>query len=62
MEFKISSIREEGQNTPEPSKSEFLENFVAIDFVLSDAEDSTSRLFNRGDISDLILLRTILAI
>ena len=36
--------------------------FSANNFALSDAEDSTSGLLNRGGIADLLLLRTLLAI
>ena len=35
---------------------------LANNFALSDAEDNTSGLLNRGDILDLPLLRTLLAI
>ena len=41
---------------------EFLEKFSANNFALSDAEDNTSGLLNRGGIADLHLLRTLLAI
>ena len=44
------------------SKLEFQEKFSANNFVLSDAEDNTSRPLNRGGIADLLLLRTLLAI
>ena len=47
---------------PESSILEFLEIFLANNFALSDVEDNTSGLLNRGDISDLPLLRTLLAI
>ena len=43
----------------ESSRLEFLEEFLANDFALSDAEDNT---LNRGGIVDLPLLRTLLAI
>ena len=43
-------------------RSEFLETFLASNFVLSDAEDNTSELLNSGGIADLLLLRTLLAI
>ena len=43
-------------------KLEFQEKFSANNFVLSDAEDNTSRPLNRGGIADLLLLRTLLAI
>ena len=47
---------------PESSRFEFLEKFLANNFALSDAEDNTSGPLNRGDIADLPLLRTLLAI
>ena len=47
---------------PESSRLKFLEKFSANNFALSDAEDSTSGLLNRGGIVDLPLLRTLLAI
>ena len=40
----------------------FLEKFWANKFPLPDAEGNTSRPVNRGDIADLPLLRTLLAI
>ena len=40
----------------------FLEKFWANKFPLPDAEDNTSRPVNRGDIADLPMLRTLLAI
>ena len=46
---------------PESSKLELLENFLANNLALSDAEDNTSRSLNRGVIADLPLLRTLLA-
>ena len=46
----------------ESSRLEFLEKFSANNFALSDAENNTSGLFNRGGIADLPLLRTLLAI
>ena len=39
-----------------------LRKFLAINFALSEAEDSTSGLLNRGGIVDLPLLTTLLAI
>ena len=44
------------------SKLEFLENFYAKNFALSDAEDNTYRLLKNGEVTDLPLLRTLLAI
>ena len=46
----------------ESSRLEFLEKFLKNNFALSDAEDNTSGLLNRGGIADLSLLRTLLAI
>ena len=42
---------------PESSRSEFLVKFLANNITLSDAEDNTSSLLNRGGIADLPLLR-----
>ena len=47
---------------PESSRLEFLEKLSAKYFALSDAEENTSGLLNRGDIADLPLLKTLLAI
>ena len=47
---------------PESSRLEFLEKFLAINFALSDAEDNTPRLLNRGGKAGLPLLRTLLVI
>ena len=52
----------EGKTGSESSRLEFLEKFSANSFALSDAEDNTSRLLNRGGIADLPLLKTLLAI
>ena len=51
-----------GKEILESSRFEFLEKFLANNFALSDAEDNTSGLLNRGGIADLPLLRTLLAI
>ena len=50
-----------GKEIPESSRLEFLEKFLANNFALSDAEDNTSGLLNRGGIADLPLLRTLSA-
>ena len=47
---------------PESSRLGLIEKFSANSFALSDTEDNTSRLLNRGGIADLPLLRTLLAI
>ena len=62
MQFQISSRRETGKEIPESSRFEFLEEFLANNSALSDAEDNTSGPLNRGGIADLPLLRTLLAI
>ena len=53
--------RKPGKEIPESSRLELFEKFSANNFALSDAEENTSRLLNRGDIADLTLLRTLLA-
>ena len=59
--FRLVLEGKTGKEIPE-SRLEFLENFLAKDFALSDAEDNTSGSLNRGGIADLPLLRTLLAI
>ena len=51
-----------GKEIPESSRLEFLEKFLANNFTFLDAEDSTSSPLNREGITDLPLLRTLLAI
>ena len=60
--FKLVLEGKTGKETPESSRLEFKEKFSANNFALSDAEDNTSGLLNRGGITDLPLLRTLLAI
>ena len=60
--FRLVLEGKTGKEIPESSKLEFLEKFSANNFALSDAEDNTSRLLNRGGIADLPLFRTLLAI
>ena len=60
--FKLVLEGKTGKEIPESSRLEFLEKFSANNFALSDAEDNTSGSLNRGDIADLPLLRTLLAI
>ena len=45
---------------PESLRLEFIEKFSGNNFALSDADDNTSGLLNRGGITDLPLLRTLL--
>ena len=47
---------------PKSSRLESLEKFLANNFALLHAEDNTSWLLNRRGITDLPLLRTLLAI
>ena len=51
-----------GKEIAESSRLEFLEKFPENNFALSDAEDNTFGLLNRGGIADIPLLRTLLAI
>ena len=60
--FKLVLEGKIGKEIPEPSRLEFLEKFSANNFALSDAEDNTSGMFNRGGITDLSLLRRLLGI
>ena len=59
--LKLVLKRKAGKEIPESSRLEFLENFSAINFALSDGDDNTSGPLNRGGIADLLLLRTLLA-
>ena len=60
--FRLVLKGKTGKEIPESSRLELLEMFSANNFALSDAEDNTSGLLNRGDIADLPPLRTLLAI
>ena len=60
--FRLVLEGKTGKEIPELSRLEFIEKFSANNFALSDAEDNTSGLLNRGGIADLLLLRTLLAI
>ena len=55
MHFQSSSRRENCKEIPESSRLEFLEKFLANNFVLSDAKNNTSGLLIRGGIADLPL-------
>ena len=59
---KLVLERKTGKEIPESSRLEFIEKFSANNFALSDAEDKISRPLNRGGITDLPLLRTLLTI
>ena len=60
--FRLVLEGKTGKEIPESSRLEFLEKFLANNFALSDPVDNTSSLLNRGGITDLPLLRTLLAI
>ena len=60
--FRLFLEEKTGKEIPESSRLEFLKKFPAIISALSDAEDSTSGLLNRGGIADLLFLRTPLVI
>ena len=60
--FRLVPGRKTGEKIPESSSLEFLEMFSAKDFALSDAEDNTFGALKRGVITDLPLLRTLVAI
>ena len=60
--FRLVLEGKTGKEMPESSRLLFLEKFSANNFALSDAENNTSGLWNRGGIADLTLLRTLLAI
>ena len=51
-----------GQEITELSRLEFLEKPLAQKFALSDTEDNTFRLSNRGGTADSPFLRTLLVI
>ena len=57
MQFQINSRRENRQRDTRVFKIRVLRKFLGNNFVLSDAEDNTSGLLNRGGIADLPLLR-----
>ena len=60
--FRLVLEEKTGEEIPESSRFEFLEKFSANNIALSDAEDNTASLLNRGGTADLTLLRTLLAI
>ena len=60
--FRLVHEGKSDKQIPESSRLEFLEKFLANSFALSDAEDSTSGSLNSGGITNLPLLRTLLAI
>ena len=51
--FRLVLEWETGKKITESSKLELLDQFLANNFALSDAEENTLRLLNRGGIADL---------
>ena len=51
--FRLVLEGKTGKEIPGSSRLEFLEKFSANSFALSDAEESTSRLLNRGGLVDI---------
>ena len=60
--FRLVLEGKAGKEIAESSTLEFLENFLVNNFALLNAEDNTPRPLNRGGITDVTLLRTLLAI
>ena len=60
--FRLVLEGKTGKEICKSSRLEFLEKFLADNFVLSEAEGNTSGRLNRGGIVDLPLLRTLLLI
>ena len=60
--FRLVLEGKTGKEILKSSRLEFLEKFSVDNYALSDAEGSTSGSLNEGGITDLPLLRTILAI
>ena len=58
--FRLVLEGKTGKKIPESSRLEFLEKILGNNFSLSDAEDNTTGLLNRGGIAYLPLLRTLL--
>ena len=58
--FRLVLEGKTGKEIPESSRFEFLEKFLENNFALSDAVDNTFSPLNRGGITDLPLLRTLL--
>ena len=50
--FRFVLERKIGKEIPKSSRLEYVEKFLAKNFALSDAEDNTSGLLNRGVIAD----------
>ena len=57
--FRLVLEGKTDKEIPESSRLEFLGKFSANNYALSDAEDTTSGLLNRGGIADLTFLRIL---
>ena len=63
LQFQISSREgKTDKGIPELSELDFVERFLANNFALSNAGDSTSGSLSRVGLADLPFLRTLLAI
>ena len=60
--FRLVLNGKTGKEIPEKSRLEFLEKFLANNFVLAEAEDNRFSSLNRGDVADFPLLGTLLGI
>ena len=60
--FRLVLEEKTGKEISELSRLEFLEKFLANNIASSDVQENNSRPLNGGGISDLTLLRTLLAI
>ena len=60
--FRLVLKEKKSKEIPGSSRLELLEKLLANNFALSDAEDNTYGLLNRGGIANLSLLRRLLAI
>ena len=60
--FELVLKGKTGKEIAESSRLEFLEKFSGNNFALSNAEDNSSGALNKGNLANLLLLRTLLAI
>ena len=60
--FRLVLERKAGKEIPESSRFEFLENFLANNFALPEAQDNTLGPLNEGGVVGSLLSRTLLAI
>ena len=60
--FRLVLDVKTGREIHDSSRLKFFKKFLENSFAVSDAENNTSRLLNRGGIADLTFLRTLLAV